>query len=248
MPRSASLLPILFIAFSVYACARPAPQSAPTPRLAGSELSAEDLAYLDDAVTVARPAARSENGEPRIGPNDLLQITVFEAAELSRPIRVSGEGEISMPLLGTIPVTGLTARELENELTSRLRRQYMHDPQVTVEVAEAQSASVYVFGEVVRAGAFLYGGTDRITVLQAITLGQGLKANAAKERIFVVRSNEAGGRTQIPVNLGEVLAGRAVDMPLQPNDIVVVPRNNTRSFLVGALSALLGVITLRTAF
>jgi polysaccharide biosynthesis/export protein len=248
MYRSARVLTILVLLAPVCGCARSVPQNAPAPAQGEGDLTMADLAYVDAAALATRPASRDENGEPRIGPNDLLQITVFEAPELSRPVRVSGEGEISMPLLGVMPVTGLTARELERELTDRLRQQYMHDPQVTVEVAEAQSSSVYVFGEVVRAGAFLYGGTDRMTVLQAITLGQGLKSNAAKERIFVVRMNERGARTKIPVNLADVLAGRAIDTPLQPNDIVVVPRNNARSFVAGALSALLGVITLRAAF
>jgi polysaccharide biosynthesis/export protein len=211
------------------------------------ELTPQDLAYIQ-AAAVSQPTHNDGSGEPRIAANDLLQITVFDAPELSRPMRVSGEGEITMPLLGSIRVAGLSAGEVERELTDRLRQQYMHDPQVTVEVTEAQTSSIYVFGEVVRAGAFPYSGTERMTVLQAISLGQGLRSNAAKDRIFVVRMNQGGVRTKIPVRVGEILAGRAIDTPLQPNDIVIVPRNNVRYVAVAALSALVGAITLRGVF
>src|SRR5689334_15902521 len=59
-----------------------------------------------------------------IGPEDLLEISVFEVPELSRSVRVSASGEISLPLMGTTRAAGLTPAELENSLTDILRKSY----------------------------------------------------------------------------------------------------------------------------
>jgi polysaccharide biosynthesis/export protein len=184
----------------------------------------------------------------RIGADDLLEITVLEAPEFSRPVRVSERGEISLPLAGIIAAGGLTARELERTIADRLRERYMLDPQVTVEVKEIRSHPIYVMGEVNRPGAFPLGGTQRITVLHAVTLGQGLRPMAAKNRTVIIRTMRGGDRVKIPVNLGEVLAGRASDVTLQSNDIVFVPTNAARSVASGVFTAILRIVTFRAVF
>src|SRR5205807_8078675 len=75
----------------------------------------------------------------RIGFDDVLDISVFEAQELNREVRVSSAGEISLPLLDSVRVAGLTPREVELVLQELLRRTYMKDPHVSVFVREMQS-------------------------------------------------------------------------------------------------------------
>src|SRR5216684_1135603 len=77
--------------------------------------------------------AREKSGDYRIGPQDLLEINIFEAPELNRTLRVSESGEVSLPLLGAIQVAALTARELESALAQRLR-EFLKDPHVNVMV------------------------------------------------------------------------------------------------------------------
>lgn len=123
-------------------------------------------------------------GDYRIGANDLLKITVFEAPDLSGPVRVGGDGDISMPLLGTIRATGLTPRELELVLQALLRRTYMKDPQVMVTVTEMQSHSVSVLGAVLKPGVFQIRGTK--SVLEMLSMAGGLAADAGNA-VLVMR-------------------------------------------------------------
>lgn len=131
-----------------------------------------------------------------IGPDDQLLVTVFDAPDLSGPARVSGDGVISMPLVGSIKVSGLTPREVELVLQALLRRTYMKDPQVTVTVTEMQSHSVSVLGAVKQPGVFQIRGTK--TLLEMLSMAQGLASNAGSE-VVVMRGGDAGnGATPTP--------------------------------------------------
>jgi polysaccharide export outer membrane protein len=132
--------------------------------------------------------------ESRIGPDDLLQITVFEAPDLNRTLRVSASGEISPQLLGPVKAAGLTPRQLELVLQELLRRTYMKDPHVGVFVQELQSHPVSVVGAVKRPGVFQIRGTK--TVLELLSMAEGL-ADDAGDTVLVMRgastSKSSGG-------------------------------------------------------
>ena len=123
-------------------------------------------------------------GDYRIGPDDQLQVTVFDAPDLSQTVRVGGDGEISLPLLGTIKAVGLTPRELELVLQALLHRTYMKNPQVTVTVTEMQSHSVSVMGAVKQPGVFQIRGTK--TLLEMLSMAQGLAPDAGNA-VLVMR-------------------------------------------------------------
>jgi len=127
-------------------------------------------------------------GDYRIGPNDLLAITVLDAPDLSQPARVAADGEISIPLLGTVKAAGLTPRELELVLQALLRRTYMKDPNVSVTVTEMQSHSVSVLGAVKNPGAFQIRGTK--TLLEMLSMAGGL-APEAGDAVLVMRGASA---------------------------------------------------------
>ncbi len=132
-------------------------------------------------------AAAGENGpagEYRIGPEDLLEITIFEAPELNRALRVAAGGEISLPLLGAVRAAGLTPRELESVLAELLRRTYMKDPHVGVFVKELQSRPVSVFGAVFKPGVFQVRGAK--TVVEMLSMAEGLAADAG-DTVIVMR-------------------------------------------------------------
>jgi len=127
-------------------------------------------------------------GDYRIGPNDLLKITVLEAPDLSHPARVSADGEISMPMLGIIKAAGLTPRELELVLEALLRRTYMKDPHVAVTVTDMPSHSVSVVGAVKKPGVFQIRGTK--TVLEMLSMAEGLAPDAG-DAVLVMRGANA---------------------------------------------------------
>lgn len=141
---------------------------------------------LDNLVHSALSSGQNSPspGDYRIGPDDQLQVTVFGAPDLSQAVRVAADGDISLPLLGTIKAAGLTPRELELVLQALLRRTYMKDPQVTVTVTEVQSHSVSVMGAVKAPGVFQIRGTK--TLLEMLSMAQGLSPDAG-DAVLVMR-------------------------------------------------------------
>jgi len=125
-----------------------------------------------------------QTGDYRIGPQDLLDINIFEAPELNRTVRVSENGEVSLPLLGGIRVVRLTARELENTLAAKLR-EFLKDPHVSVMVAAIESHPVSVIGEVNKPGVFQVRGSK--TLLEMLSMAQGLAPDAGDE-VLVMRN------------------------------------------------------------
>ena len=107
---------------------------------------------------------------------------------------------------------------------------------------------VYVLGEVNQPGAFSSSAGDGITVLRALSLARGFSQAAAASRTVVIRSGPGGQREQVPVDLEEMLRGRAPDLALRPNDVLYVPKNSQKAVVAGVVDALLRVVTFRTVF
>lgn len=136
----------------------------------------------------------------RIGPEDELDILVFGAERFSGAFRVDPSGEIAMPLLGSVPASGSTTRELEDTLEIRLAATYMHDPQVTVRVTDMQSHGVSVMGAVNQPGVYQVAGQS--TLLQVLAEAQGLSEEAGN-RVYVVRPGKPGGPVRTAASTGD---------------------------------------------
>src|SRR5438309_5834012 len=167
----------------------------PSPDLQTSQEWNQRLKKLLEANS-ATPLASPQ--DYRIGFDDVLDISVFEAQELNREVRVSSAGEISLPLLDSVRVAGLTPREVELVLQELLRRTYMKDPHISVFVREMQSHPVSVLGAVRRPGVFQVRGSK--TLLEILSLAEGL-ADDAGETAIIMRGaglqNNASSDAQI---------------------------------------------------
>lgn len=123
-----------------------------------------------------------------IGPEDLLEITVYEAADLNRSVRVSDSGQITFPLLGTVQAAGLSPSELEIVLQELLRHhEIIKDPHVGVLVSELQSRAVSVFGAVKKPGVFQIRNPR--TLLEILSLAEGLAPDAG-DAVIVMRAKD----------------------------------------------------------
>jgi polysaccharide export outer membrane protein len=213
-----------------------------------ADADANQYSAITAAAAVADTVPRPVYAARMVAPGDLLSITVLDAPEFTREMRVAADGKISLPLLGVVPAAGQTPRDLETSLADRLRGSYMVDPQVTVDVVEAAEEPVYVVGQVNRPGAFVPSGTNRLTVLQALALAEGAKPTGAQGGAVVIRTGVDGSRTQIPVHIPDVVKGEAPDLVLQPNDIVYVPTAMGRSVALGIVDTLVRVVTFRAVF
>jgi protein involved in polysaccharide export with SLBB domain len=174
----------------------------------------------------AQPAASKPSplqNDYRIQPLDTIQISVFKEADLSVPRRVSPQGYITYPLLGSVQVGGLTVGETETKLKDLLGRCCLVSPQVTVLVDHANSRRLVILGQVKSPGSYDIGD-EGITLVQAIARAGGFTDVAATDRVSVIRS-ENGTERKIVVNVAAIIKGgdRSKDLALKPDDVVSVP-------------------------
>ena len=156
-----------------------------------------------------------------IGPQDVLDISVWKEPELTRPVPVRPDGRISMPLLNDVQAAGKTPLQLAADITAGLKK-FVTDPQVTVIVTTINSQRVFILGEVNRAGA--YPLLPNMTVLQALSSAGGFTIYANLKKIYLLRV-EDGKQVKHPFNYKDVLAGKAADQNIfvKAGDTIVVP-------------------------
>jgi polysaccharide export outer membrane protein len=154
-----------------------------------------------------------------IGPQDVLDISVWKEEQLTKTVPVRPDGKISMPLLNDVQAAGLTPTQLANNITESLKK-FVTDPQVTVIVREINSQRVYLLGEVGRAGA--YPLLPGMTVLQALSSAGGFTQFANLKKIYVLRV-ENGKQEKFPFNYKHALESPDQNILLKAGDTIVVP-------------------------
>lgn len=196
------------------------------------------------------PATR-DRMDYQIGPEDLIEISVFEVTELSRTVRVSAGGEISLPLIGAVKAAGLSPMELERVLTELLRRTYLKDPQVTVFLKEYKSDPVSVMGAVKMPD--LYHIQTKRSLVEILAMAHGLSDGpmrhpgrmiviTRKPRPLATTGDPGGSATEpkaeiIEVPLKELLnsGDPKYNVPIYPGDVIkVVPAGTV--YVAGAVS------------
>jgi len=156
-----------------------------------------------------------------IGPEDVLNIHVWKEEALSRTIPVRTDGKISLPLVDDVQAAGLTARQLKEVLTKRLK-EFIDNPNVSVTVIETNSYKVYVSGQVRTPGVVRL--RSETSILQLIPIVGGFTEWANQKKILVIR-REGGKEKRTTVNYKEIIKGVAPDsnIVLKAGDIIIVP-------------------------
>ncbi len=186
------------------------------PAAAQGEAKGKEASGNGDAVK----AATADPGYV-IGADDVLTVSVWKEAELTRSVVVRPDGMISIPLLGDVKADGLTPIQLATLLTERLRK-FVNEPQVTVIVTTINSRLIHIVGEVNRAGTFPM--LPNMTVLMALSGAGGFTQFANTKKIYVLRSVN-GTQKKFPFNYKEVIKGNRSEenILLKPGDTIVVP-------------------------
>lgn len=165
----------------------------------------------------------------KIGPEDLIEVSVFEVPELSRAVRVSAGGSISLPLIGTVRVAGLSPLEVEKILTELLRQTYIKNPQVTVFLREFRSDPVSIVGAVKMPG--LYYIQTQKSLIEVLAMAQGFSDGPQRfpgQAILITRKPPAGqppavsGSATTETSLQEA-SGAAGKVPSSWAEVVEVP-------------------------
>lgn len=199
-------------------------------------LAALQAAPASPAPGQAAPASPAP--DPRlyaVGPNDVLNVTVFNQPSLSGKFTVEADGTLAFPLLGRVAAGGLSVRAIEDKVRERLLAAgYLNDPKVSVVVDQFRSQQIFVMGEVKQPGNLQYTGS--MTLIEALARAGSTTERAGTE-VVIVRSasgvgsgappqnpNAPNGNT-IRVNLQNLQSGTlSQNVPLQAGDTIFVPR------------------------
>lgn len=172
--------------------------------------------------------------EYRVGAQDLLEISVFQVAELNRTVRVNSNGQITLPLVGMVKAGGKTVQELEAEIAGKLSESYLQDPQVSVFVTEFTSQRVTLEGAIKKPG--IYPVTGKTSLLQAIAQAEGVTELANLDGVVVFRTVE-GQRMAAVFSLNQIRAGDAADPQVYGDDIIVVDQSGAKTGLRNILQS-----------
>lgn len=166
--------------------------------------------------------ARAASEDYRLGPLDVIEVSVFDVPELTKTLQVSAGGAITLPLIGQVGVEGRTVGDVEREIERKLARDYLQSPQVSVFVKEYTSQRITVEGAVNSPGVFPISG--RTTLLQAIAMAKGPDRTADESGVIVFRT-DGDTRTAAVFDIGPIRRGQAPDPVLVAGDLVVVDQS-----------------------
>jgi len=190
----------------------------------GAQAQALAAAALREQAPATPPS-----GDYRIGPQDTLEIDVFQLNDLNRTVQVDSSGQILLPLLGQVPAAGKTSKELSTDIAGQLSQKYVNNPQVTVIVKEAQGQRITVDGAVTQPGVYTLAGPT--TLMQAVALAHGPDTKMANlHKVTVYRMDGASRTTQL-YDLQAIRDGKKPDPLIYGKDVIVVDQSGGRSFL-----------------
>jgi len=174
----------------------------------------EAIVGMEGRETLAPP-------ELILGPEDTLKVAVWRQPDLSSEVRVDRRGKITLPLVGEVELAGLSSSQLRDDLTERFK-EYIRNPQVTVDVLESPNQKAFVLGEVSRPGSFDINGLT--SVIQVVAEAGGFTNDANRASVGLVR-----GHIENPIihrlDLEAAMSGQFnQDLYLMRGDIVYVNR------------------------
>lgn len=211
-------------ALAVSGCAStPEPAVGPTAITPIAEYGQEGYSYQRPTSYLLRPS-------------DQISVLVFREPDLSlEAVRVGVEGNISLPMIGSVPAAGMTAKQFEQDVTRRLAALGLKSPQVSVNIAEYASHLVTVEGAVEKPGVYIFQPGARLST--AIALAAGPRRVAKTEQVAVFRESEQGIMIA-KFDYGQVRQGTMLDPVLQPGDRIVMGTDGLSVFWEDLLKSL----------
>lgn len=207
-------------------CVFSAPQAAENRKSGQITVAAAGANELPPPDSTTEIGVYKGVSEYRIGPSDLLEINVFQVADLNRTVRVNTAGDISLPLVGVMKAGGMTVQELEAGIAKKLDATFLQNPQVTVFVKEFTSQRVTLEGAVKNPG--IYPLTGKTTLLQAIAMAQGLDPLADLKGIVIFRVVE-GKKMGARFDMKAIRSGAAADPLVYGDDIIVIDQSGSKT-------------------
>ena len=183
--------------------------------------------------TAALGTLASLGADYRIGPNDLMDVEVFGVPDLKRTIRVNSSGQISLAMVGSVVVAGLSAQAAEELIAKKYSEKFLQNPQVSLFIREFTSQRITLEGAVAKPG--IYPITGQVTLLRALALAGGGAAYSDLSQIMVFRTGADGGKLTQTFNLEKIRKGELIDPFIVADDVIVVKRDPIRAALRDSL-------------
>jgi len=171
--------------------------------------------------------------EYKVGPQDLLEVQVWGQPDLARTVRVNLQGKISLPLIGGVDAVGLTAQQLEKNISDRLSEKFLQDPQVTVFIKEFTTLRFTIEGAVNKPG--LYPLSGQITLLRALAVAGGQGPLSDMSDVMLFRLLPTGERQTLSFDIEKIRSGEVADPFIANDDLVVVKRSKARAAVKDSL-------------
>jgi polysaccharide export outer membrane protein len=168
----------------------------------------------------------------KVGPQDVLNITIFGESQLSGKFRIDNDGTFTFQYLGRVKAEDLTVTEIEANLKKGLAEGYLKNPQVSVEIDQYHSQNVYVLGEVRAPNRYSLPGNstliDLLTMAGSVTPTAGHWVLINHARVGVVTGGPAvmndASSADVRVNLGDIQSGKAQNIKIQDGDTIFIPK------------------------
>lgn len=182
-----------------------------------------DNKQLQEQININMAQLKSSN-DYILQSGDLIDISVFNETDMNRTQRISGNGYITMPLIGTVKVAGLSVTDAEIEISYKFKK-YIKQPHISIFIKEYCNTTVYVLGQVKNPSAIKIPPGRNLTILEAITSVGGF-TNIASTKVRVLRM-EDGKQKNIEVDISQITkqGKKDLDIILKPSDIIFVPQS-----------------------
>lgn len=171
----------------------------------------------------------------RLAPMDVVDVAVYDAANLSRAAQIGASGDITLPLIGNVKAAGRTTEQLQADIALKLRQKYMQSPQVFVAVKEYNSQRVTVDGAVKNPGVIPLKG--KTTLVEVIASAGGLNEMGSPSGVFILRKVD-GKKMAARFDLNEIRKGKKEDPVMRAGDIVMVDESGGKVALKGLQTAM----------
>ena len=175
----------------------------------------------------------SVGADYRIAPNDLLEFDIFGVPDMKRDVRVNASGMVSLPLVGPVPIAGLTAQAAETLIAARYEEKYLQNPQVSLFIKEFTTQRITIEGAVTKPG--IYPATGQLTLLRALARAGGYAQYADLTEVMVYRLHPDGRRESFKFDIDQVRSGEVMDPDIRSDDVIVVKRDSRRTALRDSL-------------
>jgi protein involved in polysaccharide export with SLBB domain len=165
--------------------------------------------FFAASLVLSSPVKADEYERYTLGAGDKIRVTVFGHEDLSGEFEIDGSGMISLPLIREVKAIGLNIKELEKNITAKLKPDYLRNPRVSVDVLNYRP--FYILGEVKRPGGYPY--VNGMTVVNAVALASGYTYRAQEGDVFIKRASDPEQKQQKANHNTTVFPGDVIEVP-----------------------------------